>query len=408
MMPLAVTGVGAVTCLGVGADASWARLCAGVSGIRFLRDPPAGLRTDVAGWVQDTGANELLEPRDAYVHGRSTHMAVTATAEAVDQAGLDAVPGHRVACLVSTGQGATDVYAEQLKRCFDRGPRAVSPYTIPAVMQNAPVAVLGRRHGWTGPAFNIAAACATGGFSVATGAMMLSLGLVDVVVVGSTEASLDAATLAGFGNTRALASAVDGDPSRASRPLAADRRGFVAAEGAGVLVLERLEHAERRGARCLALLQGWGASSDAADLTRPDGTGAQLRVAVEQALGSAELTPECIDHIHPHATATPVGDAAEVAALRAVFGDRLARIPLVLSKALIGHALGAAAAIELVVCVLALAHQHLHPAPERRTDPSLGALDVVTGEGRSAAMKHVLKTSAGFGGHNIALILGAP
>jgi len=340
------------------------------------------------------------------VHGRSTHMAVTAAAEAAAQAGLDAVPGRRVACLVSTGQGATDVYAEQLKRCFDRGPRAVSPYTIPAVMQNAPVAVLGRRHGWTGPAFNVAAACATGGVSVATGVMLLLLGMVDVAVVGSTEASLDPATLGGFGNTRALASSVDGDPAQASRPLAADRRGFVAAEGAGVLVLEHREHAERRGATCLATLQGWAATSDAADLTRPDTEGAQLGIAVAQALESAGLEPNQIDHIQPHATATPVGDAAEIKALRSVFGADLAKIPMVLSKALFGHALGAAAAIELVVCVLTLQDQFLHPAPERPTDPALGPLDVVTGEGRSLAVKHLLKTSAGFGGHNVALVLG--
>jgi 3-oxoacyl-[acyl-carrier-protein] synthase II len=396
----------------VGHDVStfWTSLLAGRSGVSFIRDFPTDkLRSDIAASVVDFDVAPHLSPKEAEIHGRVTHFSVAAAAEAVTMAGLDTpgnVDSHRIGCLISTGMGAVDIFQYQMERSRERGPRAVSPYFVPGVMPNAAAAVVCIRYGFMGPSYNIASACATGTHSLATSAMMIEAGEADVMVAGGAEAATRLDTVAGFGNARALARAFEGDPTRASRPFDKRRQGFVMGEGAGVVVLEEEEHARKRGVKILASLQGFGMTTDATHLTRPHPEADGLRRAIERALERAGIKRENIDYINPHATSTPQGDAAEIIALRNVFGERLAQIPMSATKSMIGHLLGGAGGVETIAVVCSLREQMLHPSINvDEIDPAFGAIDVVR-EKRAVSCSWALKCSAGFGGHNCALVLG--
>lgn len=405
-----VTGMGVVSPVGNDVATFWNSLLAGRSGVSFIRDFPTDkLRSDVAASVVDFDVSSHLSPKEAEIHGRVTHFSVAAAAEAVTAARLD-TPGivdpHRIGCLISTGMGSVDIFQAQLERSRDRGPRAVSPYFVPGVMPNAASAVVSIRYGFMGPSYNIASACATGTHSLATSAMMIEVGEADIMVCGGAEAATRLDTIAGFGNARALARAVEGDPTRASRPFDKRRQGFVMGEGAGVIVLEDEEHARRRGIKPLACLAGFGITTDASHLTRPHPEADGLRRAIERALERARVSRDDIDYINPHATSTPQGDAAEIIALRNVFGERLNRIPMSATKSMIGHLLGGAGAVETIAVVCSLRDQLLHPSINvDELDPEFGVIDVVRDK-RAVNCSWALKCSAGFGGHNCALVLG--
>jgi 3-oxoacyl-[acyl-carrier-protein] synthase II len=254
-----------------------------------------------------------------------------------------------------------------------------------------------------GPSFNIASACTTGTHSIATSALMIEAGEADVMVAGGAEAATRLNTVAGFGNARALARSVDGDPTKASRPFDKKRSGFVMGEGAGALVLESEEHAKARGATILAYVAGFGSTTDAQHLTRPHSEGKGLSLAVERAIKRAGITSADIDYVNPHATSTPHGDLAEVLALRNVFGDRLAAIPMSATKSMIGHLLGGAGAVESIAVVCSLRDQLLHPSINvDELDPEC-TVNLVR-EQRRADVRWAVKCSAGFGGHNCALV----
>jgi len=405
-----VTGMGVVSPVGHDVASFWSSLLAGRSGVSFIRDFPTDkLRSDIAASVEGFDVGAFLTPKEAEIHGRVTQFSVAAAVEAVNMAKLDS-PGtvnlERVGCLISTGMGSVDIFQAQLERSRERGPRAVSPYFVPGVMPNAAAAVVSIRYGFMGPSYNIASACATGTHSLATSAMMIETGEADVMVAGGAESATRLDTVAGFGNARALARSFEGDPKRASRPFDKRRQGFVMGEGAGVLVLEEEEHALRRGVKPLAVLQGFGMTTDATHLTRPHPEADGLRRAIVRALERAEIKPENIDYINPHATSTPQGDAAEIIALRNVFGAQLEKIPLSATKSMIGHLLGGAGAVETIAAVCSLRDQMLHPSINvDELDPEFGAIDVVR-EARSVRCSRILKCSAGFGGHNCALVVG--
>jgi 3-oxoacyl-[acyl-carrier-protein] synthase II len=306
-------------------------------------------------------------------------------------------------CLISTGQGAVEIFEEQIARSTARGPRAVSPYFIPGVMPNSPAALVSIRFGLMGPSYNIASACATGTHSIATSAMMIEAGDADVMVAGGAEAATRLNTVAGFGNARALARALEGDPRKASRPFDKRRQGFVMGEGAGALVLEAEDHARARGARILAYVAGWGFTSDGAHLTRPLVEGTGLGLAAERALRRAGIGPAEVGYINPHATSTQQGDVAEYNALYRVFGDRLARVPMSATKSMIGHLLGGAGAVESIATVCTLVDQTIHPSINVDDLDPVFAVDLVR-EARRADVRFALKASAGFGGHNGALV----
>ncbi|MBM4358874.1 MAG: beta-ketoacyl-[acyl-carrier-protein] synthase family protein [Deltaproteobacteria bacterium] len=423
---VAITGLGAVTPLGNDVATFWRRLLAGESGVDFIRDfPTEALRSDVCASVKGFEPERYLTKKEAEIYGRVTQFSLAAAVEAMDHAGLGGlmkvdVPGGeeralrgapvdraKVGCLMSTGQGSVDIFEQQIEKSRERGPRAVSPFFIPGVMPNSGTALVSMRFGLMGPSYNLASACATGTHSIATGALMIEAGLAEVMVVGGAEAATRLNTVAGFGNARALTRAKDGDPTRSSRPFDVDRSGFVMGEGAGVLVLEARDHAEARGATILGELVGYGMSSDGEHLTRPHEDGRGIRLAVEQALARAGLGPDAIDYVNPHATSTPAGDIAEVRALRAIFGERLATLPLSATKSLVGHLLGGAGAVESIAVVLSLREGRVHPSLNVDTlDPELGTVDVVRGAARDLNLRNALKISAGFGGHNCALVFG--
>jgi 3-oxoacyl-[acyl-carrier-protein] synthase II len=416
---IAVTGLGVVSPVGNDVKTFWDNLLAGRSGVDFITAFPTDkLRSDIAASVKDFAVDRFMSPKEAEIFGRVTHFSVGAAVEAITEAGLESlrrlpkdappaeIPGvdrTSIGCLMSTGQGSVDIFEEQIEKSAARGPRAVSPYFVPGVMPNGAAALIAMRYGLMGPSYSLASACATGTHSIATSALMIEAGDAEIMIAGGAEAATRLNTVAGFGNARALARAFDGDPKRASRPFDKRRCGFVMGEGAGALVLEAEEHARARGATILAFVAGFGMTTDAEHLTRPHSEGLGLALAIERALRRAGVGPEAIDYINPHATSTPQGDLAEVLALRRVFGERLARIPMSATKSMIGHLLGGAGAVESIAVVCSVRDQVLHPSINLdEPDPELN-LDLVR-ERRPADVRYAIKCSAGFGGHNCALV----
>jgi 3-oxoacyl-[acyl-carrier-protein] synthase II len=400
---IAVTGMGLVSPLGLDVRSYWHGLLEGRSGVSFITDFPTDrLRSDVAAKVVGFSPSRWFDEKEQVIYGKVEQFAVAAAAEAIAEAKLADVDKTRVGVLVSTGQGAVEIFEEQIRRSNERGPRAVSPYFIPGVMLNAVSAVITVKNRFMGPSFNIASACATASHSIAVSAMMLLSGEADVMIAGGGEAATRLNTVAGFGNARALARAYQGDPTRASRPYDAERSGFVMGEGAGALVLETEAHAKARGATPLAYLVGWGMSSDAEHITRPHPDGLGLRLAIEAALRRADVAPADVGYINPHATSTPQGDIAEYQSMKQVFGDVLPQIPISATKSMIGHLLGGAGAAEAIAVVCSLRDQRLHPSINiDRLDPVF-ELDLVR-EARRADVRYAISNSAGFGGHNCVL-----
>jgi 3-oxoacyl-[acyl-carrier-protein] synthase II len=400
---IAVTGMGLVSPLGLDVRSYWHGLLEGRSGVSFITDFPTDrLRSDVAAKVVGFSPSRWFDEKEQVIYGKVEQFAVAAAAEAIAEAKLADIDKTRVGVLVSTGQGAVEIFEEQIRRSNERGPRAVSPYFIPGVMLNAVSAVITVKNRFMGPSFNIASACATASHSIAVSAMMLLSGEADVMIAGGGEAATRLNTVAGFGNARALARAYRGDPTRASRPYDAERSGFVMGEGAGALVLETEAHAKARGATPLAYLVGWGMSSDAEHITRPHPDGLGLRLAIEAALRRADVAPADVGYINPHATSTPQGDVAEYQSMKQVFGDVLPQIPISATKSMIGHLLGGAGAAEAIAVVCSLRDQRLHPSINiDRLDPVFD-LDLVR-EARRADVRYAISNSAGFGGHNCVL-----
>ena len=419
---VAITGLGAVTPLGNDVATTWKHLTEGKSGVSFITEfSSEKLRSDIAASVKDFDPLKYLSPKESEIFGRVIHFTLGAAVEAIAQAGLDfprdeeVVPSPettklpvnptRVGCLMSTGQGAVDIFEQQILKSHERGPRAVSPFFIPSVMLNAVSALVSMRYGFMGPSYNIASACATGTHSVAMSALLIEAGEADVMVAGGAEAATRLTTVAGFGNARALGRSVDGDPTKTSRPYDKKRTGFVMGEGAGALVLESEAHARKRGAPILGYVVGFGMTSAGEKLTGPHTEGLGLSLAAERAIARAGIGPGDIGYINPHATSTPQGDAAEILALQRVFGDRLSKIPMSATKSMLGHVLGGAGGVESVAVVCSLKDQLLHPSIN--ADDVEFDIDLVR-EARRVDVRYALKLSAGFGGHNCALVFERP
>ncbi len=432
---VAITGIGIVSPAGNDVPTFWSHLLSGQSGVSLITDFPTDkLRSDVSASVRGFPADRFFSPKETEIHGKVTQFSLGAAFEAMRSAGLEALyrppkrggahkdedddgegdagtagDPHRgvrlsAGCLVSTGQGAVDVFEREIEKSRVRGPRAVSPFFVPSVMPNAAAALIAMRFGLMGPSYSLASACATGTHSIAMGSLLIESGDADMMVVGGAEAATQLNTVAGFGNTRALARAIGGDPTKASRPFDKKRAGFVMGEGAGVLVLEGEDAARARGAVPLAYVAGFGMSTDATNLTKPLTDGRGLLLAIERSLARAKVAPSDIGYINPHATSTPQGDVAEYRALRSAFGGGLARVPVSATKSMLGHMLGGAGAAEAIAVVCTLRDQLIHPSINvDELDPVFEGLNLVT-EKRSADVRYALKLSAGFGGHNCALI----
>ena len=400
-----VTGLGTVNPLGGDVDSTWSALHEGTCAIRPLEHS----------WVEDyelpvrIGAPlainpaDLLPPRQIRRLDRSSQCALLAARQAWEQAGSPQIGSQRLAVSVSPGMGPVLSVMEAWDTLRDRGPRRVLPTAVPALMPNAPAAAVGIDLGAQAGIHAPVSACASGAEAIAYGADLIALGRADVVVAGGTDAALHPMTVAAFGAMRALSTRNE-DPATASRPFAPDRDGFVLGEGAGILVLERAEHAAARGAQALAVLAGSAVTADAFDVARPEPSGTQQERALRLALERAGLDAGRIGHVNAHATSTPAGDIVEAG----VLARSLPAAAVSATKSATGHLLGGAGGLEAVLTVMALRERWAPPTLQPAgVDPELIelGLDVVGPQGRSLPdLEAAASTSFGFGGHNVALV----
>lgn len=398
--PVAVTGLGALTPLGPDVAALWDGLLTGRSGVRLLEEPEfAALPARLAATVDLDGRLDRVEARTL---DRVQQVALVAAREAWADAGAPEVEPERLAVVLGSGIGGALTLLSQEAVLRDRGPRSVSPHLVPMLMPNGPAARVGLELGARAGVHCPVSACASGAEAVAQGLALLRSGAADVVVVGGAEACVHPLPLAGFAQMRALSTRHDA-PAEASRPYDKGRDGFVLGEGAGVLVLEREEHAAARGARVHARVAGAGLASDAHHITAPDPAGTGAARSVTAALRDAGVGPDEVGHVDAHATSTPLGDVAEATALGLALGAH--RPPVTAPKSCTGHLLGAAGAVEAVAAVLSL-REGVVPAVRNLDDPDDAVdLDVVRLTPRAHPHEVALSTSFGFGGHDVTLVL---
>jgi len=403
-----ITGLGAVTPLGLDLPATWEALLAGASGVRpIARVDVSRHAAKIAAMVKGFDPLAHFSPPDARHLDMFCQYALVACREAVADSGIDfgAEDSRRCGVIMATGIGGILEIEAQHSRLLERGPDRVTPHFIPKIMANAVSGQMAIRHGLKGPNFVTASACASAGHAIGLALRTIQWGEADVVLTGGSEAATTPLGLAGFSNMKALSTRND-DPEAASRPYDRDRDGFVMGEGAAVLVLEERERALRRGARIYAELAGFGMNDDAFHVTAPDETASGACEVMRLALADAGLGLDSIDYVNGHGTSTPLNDRIEVLAMARLFADRVRRIAVSSTKSMLGHLLGASAAVETAVTALSLYHQRVHPTRNFAVpdDPALG-IDFVAGEARELPLRHAIKNSFGFGGHNASLIL---
>ena len=402
-----VTGLGLVTPLGVGVQETWSAAVAGRSGVRTVESfDVSALPTKIAGEVRDFKAEDWLDAKEVRRNDRFIHFALAASAMAIKDAGLDPDKEdcERIGCIIGSGMGGIRWIEDTVITLKERGHRKVSPFFVPAVVINLAPGQVSLKYGFKGPNFSPVSACATGNHALGEAMLMIEKGMCDVVIAGGTEATITPLGFAGFLASRAMSERNDA-PAMASRPFDKGRDGFVAAEGAGILVLETYEHARKRGANILSWLAGYGATADAHHITSPPPDGDGARRAMQMALRTAGLDASAIGHVNAHATSTPAGDIAESAALRAVFGERAARLPITGTKSMTGHMLGAAGAVEAAFSVLALQHGVIPPTINvDDPDPACAGIDVVSNVAREVRFDAVMSNGFGFGGTNASVI----
>jgi 3-oxoacyl-[acyl-carrier-protein] synthase II len=393
--------------LGGDVSTTWASALAGVSGVGPITQFDANqLSVRIAAEVRTPVEVPDLHPKEVRRMDRFVLLALAAAQEAWVDSGLggSGLDPDRAGVAIGSGIGGLGTILENHRVLLTAGARRVSPFTIPMTISNMASGYVSIRHGLRGPNLCHVSACSTGSHAIGEAARLIERGDADVMLAGGSEAPLTEIAVAGFAAMRALSTRSE-EPERASRPFDAGRDGFVMAEGAGVFVLESLEHALGRGARIRAEVAGYGATADASHMTLPDETGSGAQRCMRLALADAGLHPEAVDHVNAHATSTPAGDPAEARAIRAVFGDHTDRLPVSATKSMTGHLLGAAGAVEALLCVRALEAQLLPPTINLdQPDPEC-TLDHVVGKARRCSVRVALSNSFGFGGTNASLVL---
>lgn len=404
-----VTGLGAVASLGHEVEAFWAGLLAGRSGVdRVSLFDPTPYASQVGAEVRGWDPAEHMDPKEARRNDRYTHFGFVAAKQACRDAGLEMgrEDPDRVGVMIGSGIGGMYTYESQLKVLAERGPRKISPFTIPSLIGNMCSGLFAIELGARGPNFGVVSACATGTHALGEAAHAIRRGDVDVMVAGGSEAAITPFAYASFCAMKAMSTRND-EPRRASRPFDRGRDGFVMGEGAGVLVLESLEHARARGARIYCELAGYAATCDAYHITQPDPEGKGLSMAMRRALAAAGLEPSAIDYINAHGTSTPYNDKFETLAIKRVFGDHARRVAISSTKSMTGHLLGAAGGIESVICVRALSAQAIPPTINLDDPDPDCDLDYVPGQAREARLRVVLSNNLGFGGQNSSIVFRA-
>jgi 3-oxoacyl-[acyl-carrier-protein] synthase II len=400
-----VTGLGAITPLGLSVPDFWEGLLSGRSGARPIESFDASeLSTRFACEVRGFDPLVYLDRKKARHLDPFCHYALAAADEAVRDAGLrpeelSADERERSGVIIGTGVGGMRTFQEQTKVMLTSGVRRISPYFIPMLIPNMASGYLAIRYGFQGPSHCVVSACATGNHCLADALDLIRTGQADLILCGGSEASITEMGMGGFASMKALSTRNE-SPETASRPFAADRDGFVLGDGAGVLVLEAAEHAERRGARVYAELRAVGVSTDAYHVSAPHPEGLGVRRAIQHALTAARIAPEEVDTINMHATSTPLGDESECRAVRTLFGDHADRLTATSTKSMTGHLLGAAGAIEAIASVLSLVHGVVPPTINvEQRDPACD-INLALGEPVRREIRVALNNAFGFGGHN--------
>ncbi len=404
-----VTGLGVVTSLGHDVQPFWDNLLAGKSGVeRVTLFDPTQFACQIGAEVRGWEAAQHMDPKEARRNDRYTHFGFVAAKQAMKDSGFEVTEesADRVGVIIGTGIGGMYTYESQNKILNERGPRKVSPFTIPALIGNMCSGLVAIEFGARGPNFGIVSACATGTHALGEAAHAIRRGDADVMIAGGSEAAITPFAYATFSAMKAMSTRND-EPHKASRPFDRNRDGFIMGEGAGVLILESETHARARGARIYCELAGYAATSDAYHITQPDPEGKGLSLAMRRALASAGETPESIDYINAHGTSTPYNDKFETLAIKKVFGEAANTVPISSTKSMTGHLLGAAGGIESVVCAKVI-QTGMMPPTINLDDPDPDCdLDYIPNVARQGHIKTVLSNNLGFGGQNASAIFRA-
>jgi len=405
-----ITGLGTISPLGQDVPTTWKGLVEGRSAIGpitcFDTD---GIKVKVAAEVKDFDPVGRFGRREARRSDRYTQLAMAAAQEALDASGLVATPttASRIGVVTGSGIGGIGTMFEIERTVIERGPRRVGPFAVPMMLADTAPGQIAIKYGFRGPNFTVTSACASGTHAIGEAMAIIRRGAADAMVTGGADAALVRSAIGAFANMGALSTGWNDEPQRASRPFDAKRDGFVAGEGAGILILESLEFARKRGAPILAEVLGYGASADAYHITAPLEDGGGAIQSMKAALADAGIEPEEVDYLNAHGTSTPLNDKGETLAAKMVFGDHAHRLPISSTKSMAGHLLGGAGALEAIACVQTIREGIIHPTINYEFPDPECDLDYVPNQARPATVRTVMSNSFGFGGHNATIIIGA-
>jgi len=404
---IVVTGMGMISPLGNNVDESWANARAGRSGIDWIQSlGQERVNIQIAGEVKNFDADAVLGKRSARRTDRAQQLALVAAEEALQCSGLRITEENMydIGCIVGTGIGGVQSASAAIEGYFVKGPRGVSPLLVAPMLSDQIGAQISIDYNLRGPNYSLISACATGNNAIGDAADMIRMGRAKMMLAGGSEASLTGMVMSGLDNIKTLAAA-NGDPTNVARPFDLNRSGFVIAEGAGILLLEDLDHARARGATIYAELTGYGHTSDAYHVTAPRADGAAAAKAMQLALQEARLQPIELDYINAHGTGTPLNDSSETLAIKRALGEEAYNVPISSTKSMTGHLLGAAGAAEAIFSIMAIQDQFAPPTINYETPDPECDLDYIPNSGRELAIEHVMSNAFGFGGHNAVLVI---
>lgn len=402
-----ITGYGVISPIGIGADDFWNSLVSGKSGIsRVSTFDTSQFSSQIGAEVKNFQPEKYIDKKKIRKMDRFSQLAIAAAKIAIEDAKLDMKKEDpfRVGVIVGSGIGGLSTVAAEHKVLLEKGPRRVSPFMIPMLITNIAAGEIAIAHNIKGPNYSLSSACATSNHTIGDALRLIHYGDADVIIAGGSEAAVTPLGLAGFCSARAL-SARNDDPEHASRPFDKERDGFVMGEGAGIVILELLEHALSRGVTIRAELIGYGATNDAYHITAPSPDGQSAARAISNALADGGVKPEEVDYINAHGTSTPLNDKVETLAIKKVFGDYAYKIPISSNKSMIGHLLGAAGVVELIATILSMEKEMLPPTINYEFPDPECDLDYVPNKARPKKINVALSNSLGFGGHNATLVV---
>ncbi|MDY2685357.1 MAG: beta-ketoacyl-ACP synthase II [Selenomonadaceae bacterium] len=405
---IVITGLGAISPIGIGKDEFWKGLMEGRNGIgKITRFDATEYKSQIAGEVKDFDPTEYIDKKESKRMDRYAQFAVAATKMALEDAGLDLEKEDcdRIGTYVGAGIGGIETMNEQYKKLFDKGPNRISPFFIPMMIANMAAGQVSITFGLHGPSSCVVTACATGSNCIGDAMRVMQRGEADVMVAGGTEASISEAAVAGFSAMKALCMDHNDDPAHASRPFDKNRSGFVMGEGSGIVILETLEHAKARGAHIYCELAGYASNSDAYHITSPAPHGVYQAKCMAAAIADAGLKPADVDYVNAHGTSTHMNDQGETEAIKSVWGEAAKDVSVSSIKSMTGHMLGAGGAIECVATALAVQNDMLPPTINYETPDEGLDLDYVPNKAKAKKVRAAISNSFGFGGHNACLVL---